>query len=129
MKKVFALLTKADMALILFLILLTGLSYAWVGIIHKPGAYAIVSVGERQVGIYPLDKPQTIIKIKGILGEAELQIKDGAIRMQSAPCPQKICVKMGWIKNVGELIVCVPNQIVVRIEGASASEVYDGLSR
>jgi hypothetical protein len=41
------------------------------------------------------------------------------IRMKEANCPDKICVRQGWIEKPGDSIVCIPGEIIIRIEGAA----------
>lgn len=45
-----------------------------------------------------------------------LVIEDGRANMIWADCPDKICVNMKAISNMGESIVCMPEKIVVTIE-------------
>jgi hypothetical protein len=55
--------------------------------------------------------------------EATLEISEsGRVRVTESTCPDKICVRTGWISRPGQSIVCLPNRVVVRIEG---SEVRD----
>ena len=58
-----------------------------------------------------------LFKIKGKLGESELQVMDGKIRFLSSPCDGKQCVYTGWISQSGEIAACVPNGVSVRILG------------
>ena len=58
-------------------------------------------------------------------GEARLEMKGGRVRMLAMKreiCPKGICSQMGWIGRPGEMIICMPNRLVVRIE-ASEGEV------
>ena len=58
------------------------------------------------------------VKVAG--GVATIEVKDGAVRLaptDSYYCPERICLRTGWIKQPGEAIICVPNKLVVRIEG------------
>ena len=50
-------------------------------------------------------------------GKNILEIKNGAIRVLEADCPDKICVKRGAIKNSNETIACVPHKLLIEIEG------------
>jgi hypothetical protein len=63
-------------------------------------------------------------------GEAVLEIKDGAVRLQDMEglCPSKICSHTGWIRKQGESIICVPNHLFIRIIEAQG-EGIDALSR
>ena len=40
-------------------------------------------------------------------------------------CPDKVCQKTGLVSRVGQSIVCLPNKVVVYIEGETQSEVDD----
>ncbi len=51
--------------------------------------------------------------------EAEVQIKDGKVRMlpiDEELCPRGICAHTGWIQHYSESIVCLPNRIMVVFE-------------
>lgn len=56
-----------------------------------------------------------------------LETKEGRIRVKEADCPLQICAHTGWIKNTGQIIVCVPNKVLVEIRGAGAAD-YDAVS-
>ena len=54
-------------------------------------------------------------------GEARLEMKGGKVRMLAMKrkiCPKGICSQMGWIGRPGEMIICMPNRLVVRIEAS-----------
>ncbi|MCI8853389.1 MAG: hypothetical protein HFI32_07815 [Lachnospiraceae bacterium] len=38
--------------------------------------------------------------------------------MTWASCPDKICVGQGEVSQIGEAIVCMPNQVIVAVEAA-----------
>ncbi len=61
------------------------------------------------------------------LGEGNLLcIENGEVFMQEADCPDQVCVRMGRIRRPGEMILCLPNQIWVRIEREEGQEI-DGV--
>ena len=64
--------------------------------------------------------------VKGPLGTAHLVIQKGRAHLENAPCPLKICESMGPIDRSGEIIVCIPNRIVVKVRGP---EKVDAISR
>ena len=45
------------------------------------------------------------------------------VRMESADCPDHLCVKKGEKSLTWQTIVCLPNEVVVEIIGASAGDV------
>ena len=42
-----------------------------------------------------------------------IEIKDGKIRISAAECPDKICVKSGWLSSSAMPVVCLPNHLVI----------------
>ena len=50
-------------------------------------------------------------------GKNILEVKGGAVRVVEADCPDKICVRRGAIKNLGETIACVPHKILIEVVG------------
>lgn len=52
------------------------------------------------------------------------EVKNGAVRFSHSDCPDKICVKTGFIKNKGQSAVCLPNRLTLRITGDSDNK-YD----
>jgi len=50
--------------------------------------------------------------------------------MPDSVCPLHICSQTGWIERPGELIACVPNKLVITIEGGKKppSDALDGVT-
>jgi hypothetical protein len=61
------------------------------------------------------------IPISGDAGEDIILVSQGHIKMKSAQCPDKICVKHGELKSASSPIVCLPNKIVIKFEESSQS--------
>lgn len=86
-----------------------------------------IEVGNKVVQRFTLREkslPQEI-SISLPKGEARLEMKGRKVRMLAMKreiCPKGICSQMGWIGNPGEMIICMPNRLVVGIE-ASGGEV------
>jgi len=62
---------------------------------------------------------RSIFVVNGRVGPSTLEVEGKRIRMKEANCPDKICVRQGWIENPGESIVCIPGEILIRIEGTA----------
>jgi len=56
-----------------------------------------------------------------------VEIKDRMIRVRDADCPDKTCVKMGWLSSSSMPIVCLPHKLV--IEFTEDSGDVDALTR
>lgn len=59
-----------------------------------------------------------VSEVAGPLGVTRLEVRDGRVRVLSSPCPRQECRRRGWIGGTGEMIVCLPNEVVVRLPGA-----------
>ena len=93
------------------------------------GSRVLITCGDELCFTAPLDQPRTLA-IDGPLGQTKLVIDERGARIVESPCPRKICVSMGEAKHTGDLLACVPNRILVHIDGSSGKEVsYDLLSR
>lgn len=49
----------------------------------------------------------------------KILVKDGKAAIIESDCPGTDCVHSGWIHEAGRSIVCLPNRVEIRIEGAS----------
>jgi len=109
-------LTRGDKLLMGILLVL---SLASIGVVHRlmqPGSVAVVEVDGHEV--HRLDLSVNGRRaVAGPLGETMIQVNAGKVRVESSPCPHRLCVRMGWVKRSGSLIVCVPNRVLVRVEG------------
>lgn len=121
-------LTFPDKVLIGVLLLLSIVSFAAVSALKTEGTMIVVEQGNRIVGRYPLKDEKNVI-VEGPLGETYLEIKEGTACIVDSPCPQKVCMRMGKIRRVGDIVVCVPNQVLVRVEGKVEEGVPDAISR
>jgi hypothetical protein len=45
------------------------------------------------------------------------EIKDGKAAVTRSDCPDKTCVRAGFIGRPGQAAVCLPNKVVLSIEG------------
>ncbi len=61
------------------------------------------------------------IDVKTMFGYNKIEIGDGKVRVIEADCPDKLDVKQGWISTQGEIIVCLPNRMVVEIKSDKSS--------
>ncbi len=55
--------------------------------------------------------------INGSLGQMKLLVKDGKISVVKSNCPRKLCIKRGSISKQGDSIICVPNRVIITIQG------------
>jgi hypothetical protein len=119
-KDVYRILTLADKVLIATLALLSAASFGLVGVAAESGEYAIIAVD----GGSPIRKSlhrDDLFILPATTGAVVIEIQDQSIRILDSNCAQKLCIRQGRIKRVGEIIVCVPNKITIWIEGRQAN--------
>lgn len=87
----------------------------------KDGSYVVVRQGKKLVGEYPLSVDGTY-EITTFYGRNVLVIKDNEAYMAESDCPDHICERMGHIKNTGETIICLPNEVFITITDRKGGE-------
>ena len=84
------------------------------------GAAAVVSVDGEVVGRYPLNRDGTFPLNNG---SNILVVENGEAWVSEANCPDKVCMGMGKISRNGEFIACLPNRLIVVVEGGEEALV------
>jgi hypothetical protein len=120
-------LWAGDIILILCLVLISIIIFIITNHNNNQGRFFTVKIGKETIYRYSL-LSDTLITFEGKTGEIIVKVKNRNVRVHKSSCPQKICVKMGWISKPGESIICVPNNMVIRIEGKTKGEV-DAITR
>jgi len=110
-------MTKADKVLIGIILALSLLTWLGLTYWHREAGKLTgeISAGDRSIAQFNLSQtaaPRTI-KVTGPLGTSVVEIRAGAVRMKSSPCPDHFCMHTGWISQPGRVIVCVPNRIII----------------
>lgn len=102
------------------------LSFFVFQVLPEQGRFATVSVDGKEIYRLSLSESREIV-VHGPLGESVIHVENGSVWIVNAPCPQKICMRMGKIHRAGEIIVCIPNRILIRIEGEDNRDL-DGIT-
>ncbi len=122
---------KSDYIVPVFTLLLSAGVFLFAGsplYAGSAGDTVKVYVDGEEYAAFPLNEERDII-IKGYAGlDNHLVIKDGEADIVDAHCPDKLCVHQKRISRNRETIVCLPNRVVIEIEGKSEGEV-DAVSR
>ncbi len=73
-----------------------------------------------EVRLDQVTEPYTI-PLSGEDGAENLvEVAPGRVRMQSANCPDQVCVNQGWISDASVPVVCLPHQVVLEITGGES---------
>lgn len=111
---------KKDAVLILTVLLIAGAAFGVHEFAGGDGADTVtVKVDGKVTGTYPLAKDQKI-RING--GTNILTIKNGKAKMTDADCPDQLCVHQKAASKNHESIICLPNKVVVEVDGSEERE-------
>ncbi len=110
---------KRDWIIIICVVAAAGLTGGWFFFTKEQGDRVIVTVNGSQFGTYDLNEEQTI----DINGTNRLIIREGTAKMEFADCPDQLCVHQKAISKTGETIICLPNEVIVTVEGSGENEL------
>lgn len=117
---------KADIILAVLLII-AGLAASLFSVISTDsGETVVVTVDGEEFGRYSLAEDRTIT-VKKNNHTNEIIIKDGTVSMLFSDCANQVCVNTGAVSKTSQSIVCLPNKVMVEIEGGGEPE-YDAIS-
>ena len=103
-----------DAIFIASLLILAAVLYFFFIYGRAEGGVVVVTVDGVVTEKIPLDR-YGVYTLNG--GTNILLIENGSACMIEAVCPDHICVDTGEIRYEGQMIVCLPNRLVVTIEG------------
>jgi hypothetical protein len=104
----------------IFTVWLTGISW------HGGAAdKAVIRSGGKIFRELPLSHDLEL-QVPGPLGYSKIAIHNRQARIASDPSPRQYCVRQGWLKQAGEIAICLPNQVSLELTGISKR--YDSLS-
>ncbi|ADL11977.1 NusG domain II-containing protein [Acetohalobium arabaticum] len=135
-QKLRGILTTYDKILIISILLFTIVGIGWsvfnLAEDNQSAKYVVIEHKNQVLNKFRLTSDfQKRITIDLDHGTAEIMVENGEVRMMEMPreiCPLGICSDTGWVSNVGETIVCIPNQIVIAVEAQDSEDKIDGIS-
>ena len=110
---------KYDLIAILIVIALIILSsfVFWKVVGTEEGSRVVVYEDGKVIREIPLTE-ETEFVVEGLYTN-KIAVRDGKAAVIESDCPGGDCMHSGWISESGRSIVCLPNRVVVRIEGES----------
>jgi len=125
-------LTKGDKYLIILIIIisLASLFYTRQSAFNVGKKYISIQVNGEEIKRIIFDKNiiGKTIPIETEFGFNLIEIGDEKVRIIEADCPDQLDVKQGYISKTGEVIVCLPNKLVVEIKGIEDERDVDYIS-
>lgn len=97
---------------------------------HSQPLVLKIRISGELYGTYDLNKNQSI-QIQNQYGSNTLSIQSGTVSMTESDCRNQICVQTGPIEAPGQMIVCLPHELIAEITTSSDSVApsYDAISR
>ena len=112
-----------DLVIYIFLIIFFSVLIFKIGSFKDiKGAKAEIWVDGELKYIYPLQEEEKNIFVETNLGGCNVQFKDNMVRVTTSNSPLKIAVKQGFIKSPGEVIIGIPDRLVVKVIGDSEND-------
>ncbi|MGL4485134.1 MAG: NusG domain II-containing protein [Anaerovoracaceae bacterium] len=137
---------KADVILIIAIviitatafILFTNVNYAEIGS-GTEGKKVQIIADRKIVGEYSftekelinINKKHEIIPIEDCEFQNSyniVKVSKNAVKMSFAECPDHRCIKQGKISEVGQVIVCLPNKLIIKIVGVEEENNTDSVA-
>ncbi len=129
--KVFKEMTKADLILVLLLILLSIAGIVGIFVVGMQSTaemYVSVQVDGVEAEAIPIDASTEgkTYAIRTKYGENIIQIKDEKVSIVKADCPDQLCVHQGEIDRVGPMLVCLPHHLLIELKAVDEQSDVDG---
>lgn len=113
-------LKRADIVLLIVLVLL-AFGFLLFGVFQKDGDTVEVT-HDGKTSTYALMSNRTLA-----VGGVSIVIEGGAVYVKSSTCGDKRCTGLNRaIRSAGQSIVCLPNNVVIKIKGGGAPDVVTG---
>jgi len=111
-------INKADLIFVLALGLIITIIWLW-NSSHESKQELVAEIirhGQviRKIDLNKIETPEYITLEDGI--KMTILAEKGRIRVLHADCPNKICVKSGWLTEPGDAAVCIPSDTIVIID-------------
>ncbi len=117
-------MTKNDKILLLSCVIITAMVWVGFGLLahNQDELVAVVVIDGKEMERLPLDTVDlSQATISAPRGKITIEYGQGKVRvlpLDHSVCPNEICWRTGWISAPGQSIVCVPNKLVITLEGA-----------
>lgn len=79
------------------------------------------------IDLSEVEEPYTFTVTNDNGSQNEVEVRPGSIGILSANCPDKLCVKQGFINTSVLPITCLPNRLVIQIRKSEATGNQDNI--
>ncbi len=113
-------LTKPDIFLILFLLSAAVTGHFILLASPSEGTMVVITLNNEEYGRYMLSEDKEIqLPVKH--GPFIIWIKNLSVFVEDSHCPAGTCKRMGKKSGSGDMIVCIPNKVIIQVKGGSTN--------
>lgn len=118
---------RNDFILIVFILIIAAVGLIYLNFFRDTGNMVSVSIDGKFYGSYSLsqDITEDIYSGENNQNHNRLVISGGKAYVESATCPDGICVAHKPVFRDGESIVCLPNRVVITVFTADKTDSPD----
>lgn len=111
---------RGDIVLIVSLAVIAAVLMAWNTCGIAPGRQVTAIITQdgkliKKINLSELRDPEYVYIDKPV--KQVILAEKGRIRFLKSDCPNKICVKTGWLTKAGNKAICMPSRVVITIVG------------
>jgi len=110
-----------DIIIILLAASLT-ISSAYTAYVKPESSVRVLIRGNDKEWTFPLETNETVT-VSGPLGDTVVKINEGRAWIESSPCDNQTCVGMGSVHQQGQWALCLPNKVMLFIEGTDDKDI------
>jgi len=114
-------LSKNNIILLVCLLLIAGILYPLLNHAGSEGSYALIEVDGAEYTRVNLSQ-DTVFTVDTPAGTNTIKVQNHEISVESADCPDKICMNHASIHKSGEIIVCLPHKLVITVFSDESKE-------
>ena len=123
---------KGDKILILTIFILSIFSYGFIYLSggEERGRYISLQVNGEEVKrlTFTSSEEPYVYRLETEHGLNVVEVVGNKVHLIEADCPDKLCIKQGFIEKTGEVIVCIPNKMVLEIKSDNLDKELDGIN-
>ena len=111
-------MNKSDLKLVIVIVVIIIIFILITKVFEsKDNKKALVYYENKLVQTIDLSLPEiNEYQVDGYNGKVVIETKKDSIRVKEEISPLHICSRQGWISSPYQVIVCLPNKIVIKIE-------------
>ena len=118
---------KADIIIIAVALVAAAVAFLCINLFASGGQTAVVEQNGAVIAELPLSEDAVFEVKNGDKITNVVEVKNGEVSVTQADCPDKICVNHRAVSKSGESIICLPNKVIVTVQGGERE--VDGVVR